>query len=60
MKRPHLTALICLALAALLFALFPSPQYAGAFALLAIFFELAAWKQMLDHRKSLSKTRSKP
>jgi hypothetical protein len=49
-KRPHLTALLCFILAGLLYAALPSNDYGGAFLLLAIFFEVVAWKAVLTRK----------
>ncbi len=51
MKNPHLTAVVCFALAAALFFYMPSKEYAAGFALLGMFFELSAWKKFLTRDK---------
>lgn len=49
-KRPHLTALICFILAGLLYYALPSVEYAAAFLLLGLFFEVIGWKAMLNRK----------
>ena len=47
MKRPHLVAALCFALAALLYIVGLSKDYSVGFVLLGGFFEVVAWKAFI-------------
>jgi hypothetical protein len=48
MKKTHFAALVCFALALLLYAFGASQPGAKGFGFLGVIFELMAWKKVLD------------
>ncbi|NML62641.1 hypothetical protein HHL21_16465 [Massilia sp. RP-1-19] len=47
MKRPHLTAAVCFAIAAFLYVVGMSRDFFAGFILLALFVEVIAWKNVI-------------
>lgn len=59
MKRPHLMAAVSFAVALVLYMLGLATDYLAGFFVLGMFFEIVAWKQLIDARRAKALARAR-